>query len=253
MSAENTAPIAANRKGPPPATVSASRRLVALIIFAICGPVLYGADTWQAALARMPLHTEARELNRTNCVEILLGAFQSNEVVKAFVFMPGATDELYLFRRARAVLTASNPSLHDAVAALTNQTFIHATFRTPFLLLHTNEDPIEPDNTIQDQSTAGKLRRRIRMGRLNCNDWDWDCLQPVLKHSLKIGLRPWRYSSNSWHFYRHSFAAWDVDGLQALELATLAGKSKFILRRKEAYFEVDPRVLAAPKFDATLH
>ena len=99
----------------------------------------------------------ARELNRTNCVEILLGAyFQSNEVVKALVFMPGATDELYLFRRARAVLTASNSSLHDAVAALTNQTFIHATFRTPFLLLHTGEDPIEPDNTIQDQ---GHCRR----------------------------------------------------------------------------------------------
>jgi hypothetical protein len=244
---------ALNLKARPRSAASGLRRLFTLIVFTICGPVLYGADTWQAALAQMPLRTEARELNRTNCVEILLGAFQSNEVVKALVFMPGATDELYLFRRARAVLTASNANLHDAVASLTNQSFIHATFRTPFLLLHTGEDPIEPDDTIQDQRTAEKLRQRIRIGRLNCNDWDWDRLQPVLKHSLKIGLRPWRYSSNSWHFYRHSFAAWDVDGLQALELASLAGKSRFILRRKEACFEVDPRVLAAPKFDATLH
>jgi hypothetical protein len=167
--------------------------------------------------------------------------------------MPGATDELYLFRRAKAVLGTAQPTLLDAVDALTNQTFIRASFRPPFLLLHTDEDSLTPDNTIQDEDTAQRLRQRILVGRLNCNDTDWDGLQPMLKQHLKIALRPWRYSSNSWHFYRHSFIAWNINGLQALELASYAGKSKFTLRHREAIFEVDPRQGAAPKFDAHLH
>jgi hypothetical protein len=233
--------------------ISILRVLAALFILTIQVFELCGAETWQGTLARMPLQTQAPELNRTNCVEVMLGAFRSNEVVKALIFMPGATDEFYLFRRAKAALTNSNPTLLDAVAALTNQTFIQATFRPPFLLLHTIEDPLEPDNTIEDQRTGDRLKRNVRLAHLSCNDRDWDFLQPVLRQSLKISLRPWRYSPSSWHFYRHSFAGWNVDGLQALEIAALAGKSKFTLHRREAIFEVDPRMRAPPQFDAHLH
>jgi hypothetical protein len=215
--------------------------------------VLCGAECWQEALARMPLHIQPSELNRTNCVGILLTAFESNDTVKALVFMPGATDEFYLFRRARASLSGASPTVLDAISALTNQTLIRATFRDPFLLLHTDEDPLEADNAIRHQETAERLKWRIRLEHLSCNDRDWDVLQPILKRSLKVSLRPWRYSSNSWHFYRHSFAAWNVNGLQALQLAALAGKSKFTLSRNEAIFEVDPRVRSAPKFDVRLH
>jgi len=224
-------------------------------LFILKAPILgfCGAEAWQEALVQMPLRSQAPELNRTNCVEIMLEAFRSNQVVRALVFMPGATDEFYLFRRAKAGLTNSNPTLLDAVGALTNQTFIQATFIAPFLLLHTTEDPLEPINLIQDQRTAERLKRNARLAHLICNDRDWDFLQPILKKSLKISLRPWRYSSNSWHFYRHSFAAWNIDGLQALEISAFAGKSKFTLRHREAAFEVDPRVLAPPKFNAQLH
>ncbi len=227
--------------------------LLAFLLLAIFKPMVSRAETWQTALARMPLHGEAKELNRTNCVQITLEAFQSNATVKALVFMPGATDEFYLFRRARAALTVSNPSLLDAVAALTNQTFIQATFAPPLLLLHTTEDPLESANSIQDLRTEERLQREARLEHLSCNDRDWDFLQPILKRSLRIALRPWRYSVNSWHFYRYSFAAWNVNGLEALEIAAFAGKSKFTLRHREAIFEVDPRVREAPKFDAQLH
>jgi hypothetical protein len=210
------------------------------------------AAPWQVALAAMPLGTAPAELNRFNCVQTVLAAFRSNSVVKAIVFMPGATDEFYLFRRAKATLTNSKPTVLDAVTALTNQTFIHATFQAPFLLLHTDEDPLTSDNVIQDQKTVKRLRTQILVRGLNCYDWDWDALEPVLKRSLKIALRPWRFSKDSWHFYRHSLAAYNVNGLEALELAALAGKSKFTLRRSEAVFEVDPRVQAAPKFDSHL-
>ena len=213
---------------------------------------LVAAETWQRVLATMPLRQAPAELNRTNCVQIVLSAYRSNDVVKALVFMPGATDEFYLFRRAKAALTNTNPSLLDAITALTNQTFIRATFQAPFLLLHTDEDPLEPANVIVDTKTADRLaRERIRW--LECNDWDWDALQPVLKHALGLPLRPWRYSTDSWHFYRHSFVASNLNGLEALEVAALAGKSKFTLNRHEAVFVLDPRVRAAPKFDEHLH
>ena len=211
-----------------------------------------GEPPWQAVLAQMPLRAPVQELNRTNCVAIVLDSFASNDVAKALVFMPGATDELYLFRRARAVLTNDSPSLLDAISALTNQTYIQATFRAPFLLLHTTEDPLEPSNLVNDRATGQKLRQQKSLPYLKCDDQDWDLLQPILKQRLAIALRPWRYSNQSWHFYRHSFVAWNVNGLEALELAAFAGKSKFTLRRGEAVFEVDPRVRAPPKFDAHL-
>src|SRR5215469_1725058 len=78
---------------------------------------------WLAALSRIPLDASVTELNRTNCIPVILNAFQSNDVVKAVIFMPGATDELYFFRRAHATLPA-DPSLADAIVALTNQTYI---------------------------------------------------------------------------------------------------------------------------------
>jgi hypothetical protein len=225
----------------------------AILTFSLVGGAsLRGAEEWQEPLSQMPLLTTSKELNRTNCVEVFLSSFQSNGVVKALVFMPGATDEFYLFRRARAVLMSQHPSLLEAVDALTNRTFIRATFRPPYLLLHTQEDSLEPLNTIQDEDTAQRLRQKIRVNQLSCNDRDWDFLQPILKQRLKIALRPWRYSSDSWHFYRHSFIACGINGLQALEIASYAGKSRFNLRHAEARFEVDPRAGTPPKFDAHL-
>ena len=64
----------------------------------------FAGEPWQEALARMPLGAGATELGRTNCVPLMLDAFQSNGVVKALIFMPGATDELLFFpARARNV------------------------------------------------------------------------------------------------------------------------------------------------------
>jgi hypothetical protein len=157
------------------------RTLPVIILVIMSQLSLYGTEPWQDSLAQMPLHTQAREMNRTNCVETFLESFRSNEVVKALVFMPGATDEFYLFRRATAVLTNGNPSVFDAVVALTNQTFIQATFRSPVLLLHTIEDPLKPDNIIKDRHTEDRLKGKVRVGHLSCNDRDWDFLQPILK------------------------------------------------------------------------
>jgi hypothetical protein len=205
----------------------------------------------------MPLGTNVNHLNRTNCVGLMLRAFQSNAVVKALIFMPGATDEFDMFRRAQAALTNVSPSLLDAVNALTNQTFIRATYWPPFLLLHTDEDPIEPLIRVEHTITAAGFERMRFPPHVIFEDRDWDFVQPLLKKTLKVDIRPWRYSYDSWHFYRHSFAAWDLTGWEALEAAAFAGKTGFtvcrthelLFPRTHVIFEGDKRVRATPKLD----
>jgi hypothetical protein len=206
-------------------------------------------ETWQSALARMPLGTNVAQLNRTNCVDIMLCAFGSNDVVKGLVFMPGATDEFYMFRRAKAALTNASPTLLDAVIALTNQTLIRATFRPPLLLLHTDEDPLEPIALIKDPETATKIEWTQFDGHVVYNDRDWDFLLPILTKTLRAKFTPILHSRNSWHFYRHSFAAWNLNGREALEAVALAGKTKFTIERKKVIFQGDERVRAVPKID----
>jgi len=220
-----------------------------LCCLALCLLVLTcrAAETWQAALGRMPLGTNVTQLNRANCVGIMLGAFQSNNVVRALVFMPGATDEFYFFRRAQADLTNSPASLLDAVSALTNQTLIRATFRPPLLLLHTDQDFLEPMIKVEHQPTADKLRQIRFVRHWVYNDRDWDFIRPALGSSLRIGLRPWPHSQDSWHFYRHSFAAWNLTGWEALECTALAGETAITVLRKKAVFVHDTRPHAAPK------
>ncbi len=222
----------------------------ALLAFICALPLVAAAvEDWQGALVGMPLRTQITELNRTNCVEMMLQSFQSNEVVKALIFMPGATDEFYMFHRAKARLMNPNPSLLDAVAALTNQTLIRATFHPPLLLLHTDEDPLEPLIRIVHQPTAEKLRGRNFPPHVLYDDRDWDVLQPVLKKALKMDVRPWRYSYDTYHFYRHSLAGWGLNGWEALEAIALAGKTTVRVENRRLIFEGDERVRATPKLD----
>lgn len=228
-------------------------RILCLFICVAHLPLL-AVETWESAIDQMPLNTTFTELNRTNCVEVMLRAFQSNDVVKALVFMPGATDEFYMFKRARAEMTNDSPTLLDAVSALTNQTLIRATFRAPFLLLHSDEDPLDLSITIESESAVEKLGRTRFVGHGLYNDRDWDFMQPILRDCLKADIKPWRGSRASWHFYRHSFAAWNLTGREALQAVAFAGKTAFTVRRKSAVdfkgieveFKPDARVRTVP-------
>ena len=203
---------------------------------------VFAGEPWQEALARMPLGCRnVTELNRTNCVPLMLDAFQSNGVVKALIFMPGATDELCFFRRAHATLTNANPSLLDAVTALTNQTFIQATFQPPLLLLHTTEDSLDGFATVKNKSTAAKLHQRLVPGRVQLEDADWGVVRSTLKGKLNIGLRPFENAMESWHFYRHDFAACGVTDWEMLETLALAGKTTFTVNWLTADFQPDRR------------
>jgi len=228
--------------------------IICLLLILFAPPVQLAAESWESAFGRMPLEPAVTELSRTNCVDVMLRAFQSNEVVKALIFMPGATDEFYMFKRAKAELTSAAPTLLDAVNALTNQTLLRATFRSPFLLLHSDEDPLELLVVVESQSAADRLRHSHFVSHGIYNDRDWDFMQPILRESTKADVRPWQYSRASWHFYRHSFAAWNLSGWEALDAVAFAGKTSFTIRRKslldfrqiEVEFKPDARVRSVP-------
>lgn len=178
----------------------------------------------------------------------MLNAFQTNDVVKALIFMPGATDELEFFRRAHAKLSSPNPSLADAIVALTRQTYIRADFRPPFLILHTTEDSLNPIAIAGNKSTVAKLKARIAPDRLVFIDGEWDNLRAVLKKKLSVNLRPFSNSPDSWHFYRHNFAACGLTQWELLEAIAMAGQTKFTVHWLTADFQLDTRVGPTPGF-----
>jgi len=229
-------------------TVAAMKITIRLVI-GIClaaSATVLAQETWQGALSRMPLGTNATELNRTNCTLLMLNAFQSNAVVKALIVLPGATDELYFFRRANAKLTNASPSLLDAVVALTNQTYIQATFQPPLLLLHTTEDALNVIAVVKNESTAAKLRQKPVPDRIVFNDSGWDDLRAVLNRKLSVGLRPFADTPDSWHFYRHNFAACGVTEWEMLEVIALANKTKFTVHWLTVDFQLDQRSGVTP-------
>jgi len=225
--------------------------LLAVLIFAAgFGGNAFAEESWQEALGRMPLGAGVTELNRTNCVPLMLDAFQSNSVVKALIFMPGATDEIYFFRRARARLSGANPSLADAIIALTNRTYIQADFRPPFLLLHTTEDPLDPIAIVKSEAKAAKLRARIVPDRLVFNDTLWDDVRPALRGKAGVWLRPYSNSPPSWHFYHDTFVACGLTQWELLEAVGMSGKTTFTLHWLTADYELDTRGGPVPGYSS---
>jgi hypothetical protein len=213
----------------------------------------FAQASWQEEFAKMPLAHRVAELNRSNCVQVMLASFRRNPAVKALIFMPGATDEFYFFHRAHAVLAGAAPTLLDAVSALTNQTYLRATLRPPFLLMHTAEDPLEPIAVIQDQRTADRIKRKKFAKTALYYDRDWDYLHPLLSFYVDTKILPGLKSYDTYHFFRHSFAAFDLNGWEALEAAAMADKTKFTVKKKTIVFEGDTRKMApTPAPDAFL-
>ena len=207
---------------------------------------LFALEPWQAVLSKMPLQTNVAEITKTNAAAVILGAFQENDVAKALIFMPGATDEFYFFNRGNAKLTNSSPTLLDVITALTNQTLIQATFRSPFILLHSTEDPLEPLFKIEDAKTFERIQKKRYAPHVLYNDRDWDFILPTLTFRLDTKILPGKNSHDSNHFYRHTFAAHNLSGWEILEALALANKTQFTIQKKKIVFAGDKRFRARP-------
>jgi hypothetical protein len=224
--------------------------LLALVGFmASAGNARAMDQSWPEALRQMPLAPNAMVLNHTNCAQVLLMSFQSNATAKALIFMPGATDELYFFKRVQVTLTNANPNLLDALVALTNQSPLRVMFREPFILLYSGEDVLELDFKVEHDRTREKLATGKPLSHLLVMDRDWTQLLHRVKKQIPATLLPYEGTQASWHFYRHTFAGWNLTPWEVMQAAALAGKTKFTVVRSGVVFEVDPRVGVAPKLD----
>jgi hypothetical protein len=197
----------------------------------------------------MPIDKDITTLNHTNCAEVVLRAFKSNAVVKALIFMPGATDELYFFRRVNVALTNSNPTLLDAVTGLTNQSPLRVAVREGFLLIYSCEDVLELDFKVEHEKTAGRLRTGKPLPHLLMLDRDWTQFLDTTQKRIGPTLWPYRRTPASWHFYRHTFAAWNLTPWETMLAAAYSGKTKFTVVRGGVNFEMDRRVNELPKLD----
>jgi len=206
-------------------------------------------ESWPSVLSQMPLGAGPVQLNRTNCAQLILNGFESNATVKAVIFMPGATDELYFFKRTQATVTNLSPSLYDAIVALTNQSHLRVVFRPPFLLIHSEEDVLNLDITIQHERTAEKLKTGKPVPRIEVFDRDWTQLVKLIKRRIGPTLMPYEGTSASWHFYRHTFAGWNLSQWEALEACALAGKTRFTVIRNGVVFKLDERTGTVPRLE----
>jgi len=222
---------------------------LAILIFiaGLSGSAL-GGESWQDALSKMPLGAGVAELARTNAIPVMLNAFQSNGVVKALIFMPGAADEFVFLRRAHATLTKVNPSLADAIVALTNQTYIQAEFCPPFLLLYTTQDSLEPIIVVKSKSAAAKLKARTVRGHMFFCDSNWDDTRRAVAKKISVEMLPFSNSPDSSHFWPNNFTAYDLTQWELLEAVALSGKTTFTLHWLMANFELDlrPGILPDP-------
>jgi hypothetical protein len=210
----------------------------------LAGFVAQAQSSWQDEFAKMPLVRPVAELTQSNCVQVMLDSFKKNSAVKGLIFMPGATDEFYFFHRARASISNAAPSLLDAVCALTNQTYIRATLRPPFLVMHTEEDPLEPIEVIEDARTAERIKGRHFEKSAVFYDRHWDHLHPLLTFYLGTKIRPGVRTHETNHFFRHSFAEFNLTGWEILEAVAMAGKTKFTVKKNLVVFEGDTRMMA---------
>jgi hypothetical protein len=185
----------------------------------------------------MPLPSPAPLLNRDNAVCVLLDAFRSNDLVKALVFLPGVADDFYLVNRDRARLNLRATNLWEGIRALTNATAIRAVFRPPFLLLHTDDDRLEPRviaPSLQAEPTPGAPAHRLP--RLHYCDAAWSAVQPTLRTVLARDIHPEGGASEAGHFDRPSLAGWNLTTLEALQVLSLATRTVVEVRTADVVF-----------------
>ena len=191
------------------------------------------AEPWHEPLRRMPLIPET-VLNRDNCIPVLLGAFRSNHIVKALVFLPGVSDDFYLINREGPKLNIKATNLLEAITAITNATAVRITFSPPFLLLHLERDQTQPSLTIQPAADA--LKRQTHIPRASWVDMHWERVQPILEGALRVKILPAAKSEDAWHFARHNLAAWNLTDWELLSALSLTGRTKVSIERRRIMF-----------------
>ena len=211
--------------------------------FACCVLALFafhaamGEEPWVEALCEMPLPGGTNPVERNNVVRRILEGLQPNGIVKAIVVLPAVSDDLYLINRDQPPLHLRATNLWQAIAALTNTTEIHGTFKSPFLLIHRDEDFLEPRVVIKDVGAVERLKSEARLPHALFCDVHWEKLRPPLNKALRPSVLPWSTSREAWHFARHNLAGWSLSDWELLLAVSLTGKTALTVEKRRVHFE----------------
>lgn len=201
------------------------------------------AEDWQTAFARIPIRTTNFPAHLTPPVELILTNFQPTAEIRGIILMPGAADRLYFYDSGTVTLPP-NPTLLDAITALTNQADLRVYLAPPFLLIGMRyDDPADP-MTVDPQVSLDKLKlnEQKRPGRVFFIDRPYDRILSQVEKVARLRLKPSRFDPASWHYYRLSFVGYDLTGADFLRAVAYGTKTSVRIEKRRAIFAERPFV-----------
>jgi hypothetical protein len=233
------------RGGLPPLPISLSKiqsAWIVLLSFLLCG-LSPKADDWQTAFSKIPIRATKFSSHLTPPVELILTNFQPTTEIRAIVLMPGAADHLYFYDWGEVTLPA-NPTLLDAITALTNKADLRIFAAPPFLLIGMQYDnPVDPLAIDSDTSIDKlKLNTRKKPGRAYYLDCPYDRLVRDAEKLTHLRLKPSRSDPASWHYYRLSFVGYDLTAAEFLRVIAYGTKTSVHIQKRRAIFVERPFV-----------
>lgn len=212
-----------------------------ILLAALLVSISLRAQDWQSHFATIPVRTTKFRAHLTPPVELILTSFKPSPPIRAIVLMPGAADRLYFYDWGEVTLP-NNPTLLDAITALTNAADLRVFVALPFLLIGREyDDPSDP-LSIQPGVAAEKLKltERKTRGRTYFLDRSYDRIILQAEKLSRLKLKPSRRSFDSWHFYRLAMVGYDLTAAEFLKALAYGTKCSVVVDRKYATFAERP-------------
>jgi hypothetical protein len=227
-----------------PLSIGHSKTLLAFAFFivSVFAPSAFAnAQDWQSAFAKIPIHTTNFPAHLTPPVELILTNFQPTAEIRGIILMPGAADRLYFYDWGE-ITFPPNPTLLDAIAALTNKADLRIYVAPPFLLIGMQYDHPDDPLTVAPGTNLPKLKldERKLQGRTFYLDRPYDRLVPQLQKSTRLRIKPSRSDAASWHFYRLAFIGYDLTAADLLRAIAYGTKTSVRIEGKRATFAERP-------------
>lgn len=206
------------------------------ILFALLFCLNLRAD-WVETLKRTPCPVTSIHVYQTEPVELILKNFRAEGDFRGVVLCPSASDELYFFDWGTVKIEAANPTLFDALAAITNRTKLQLTFKAPFLLIHAQRDKLDEPISIEPKAEETKLLETKLKGQTYYLDRPWDRIHSRLKKLAKRKIMPSDRDPVSWHYYRISMVGEDLSVMEFIRALAYGAKTTVRIEKRVITFK----------------
>lgn len=204
-------------------------------LFFLCAS-LRAEEAWIETLKGTPCPTNAIRVHLTEPVELILTSFRPEGDFRGVVLCPSASDDLYFFDWGAVKLEGTNPTLWDALQAITAKARLKLTFAAPFLLIHAERDKLAEPIVVGKEANIEKLAAKIP-GRTYYLDRPWDKLHAQMKKLTGRKILPKQTDSESWHYYRLSFVGYELSTLEFLRAVAYGAKTKVTIEKRVIIFK----------------